>query len=217
MNNWKTFSKGLIRENPVLVMLLGTCPTLATTTLVSSGVGMGLATTFVLICSNVVISLIKKLIPKEVRLPSYIVVIAGFVTFVSFMMQSYLPDLYESLGIFLSLIVVNCIILGRAEMFASKNKVLASALDGAGMGLGFTLALFIIGSIREILGCGTWLGLSLGDWFEPMIFFITPAGGFLVFGVVIAVVTMLSKEHKPKKEFGCQNCPSKDVCEGGCK
>jgi electron transport complex protein RnfE len=217
MNNWKTFSKGLIRENPVLVMLLGTCPTLATTTLVSSGVGMGLATTFVLICSNVVISLIKKLIPKEVRLPSYIVVIAGFVTFVSFMMQSYLPDLYESLGIFLSLIVVNCIILGRAEMFASKNKVLASALDGAGMGLGFTLALFIIGSIREILGCGTWLGLSLGDWFEPMIFFITPAGGFLVFGVVIAVVTMLSKEHKPKKEFGCQNCPSKDACEGGCK
>lgn len=217
MNNWKTFSKGLIRENPVLVMLLGTCPTLATTTLVSSGVGMGLATTFVLICSNMVISLIKKLIPKEVRLPSYIVVIAGFVTFVSFMMQSYLPDLYESLGIFLSLIVVNCIILGRAEMFASKNKVLASALDGAGMGLGFTLALFIIGSIREILGCGTWLGMSLGDWFEPMIFFITPAGGFLVFGVVIAVVTMLSKEHKPKKEFGCQNCPSKDACEGSCK
>lgn len=213
MSYLKTFTKGLIKENPTLVMLLGTCPTLATTTLVSSALGMGVATTFVLICSNIVISLLKNVIPKEVRLPSFIVVIAGFVTFISFILQSYLPDLYESLGIFLSLIVVNCIILGRAEMFASKNNVLASALDGLGMGLGFTLALCIISSIRELLGCGSWLGISIGDWYEPMIFFITPAGGFFVFGIVIAVVAALSKQ-KPKKEFGCENCPSKDVCTG---
>lgn len=213
MSYLKTFTKGLIKENPTLVMLLGTCPTLATTTLVSSALGMGAATTFVLICSNIVISLLKGIITKEVRLPSFIVVIAGFVTFISFIMQSYLPDLYEALGIFLSLIVVNCIILGRAEMFASKNNVLASALDGLGMGLGFTLALCIISSIRELLGCGSWLNISIGDWYEPMIFFITPAGGFFVFGIVIAVVTILTK-GKPKKEFGCENCPSKDVCTG---
>ena len=217
MKYMKELTKGILKENPVLVMLLGTCPTLATTTLLSSSLGMGLATTFVLICSNIVISLIKNLIPKEVRLPCYILIIAGFVTFVSFMMQSYLPELYESLGIFLSLIVVNCIILGRAEMFASKNNVLASALDGIGMGIGFTLALGLIGMIREILGCGTILGFSIGSWFEPMIFFITPAGGFLVFGVVIAVVNMILKaktNKKPKEEFSCANCPSKDVCAG---
>ncbi len=217
MSYWKTFSKGILKENPVLVMLLGTCPTLATTTLVSSALGMGAATTFVLICSNVVISLLKRVIPKEVRLPCFIVVIAGFVTFVSFILQSYLPDLYDSLGIFLSLIVVNCIILGRAEMFASKNNVAASALDGLGMGVGFTLALFIMSSVREILGCGSWLGFSFGNWYEPMIFFITPAGGFFVFGTVIAVVGILTKK-RPKKEFGCENCPSKDACaqKGGC-
>lgn len=214
MNYFKTFSKGILKENPVLIMLLGTCPALATTTLVSSGVGMGLATTFVLLCSNIVISLIKKLIPKEVRLPCFIVVIAGFVTFVSFILQSYVPDLYESLGIFLSLIVVNCIILGRAEMFASKNDVVSSALDGLGMGFGFTLALFIMGSIREVLGCGSWLGMSFGDWYEPMIFFITPAGGFFVFGVIIALVTKFTKDKKPKAEFGCANCPSKNACSG---
>lgn len=216
MSHLKTLTKGLIKENPVLVMLLGTCPTLATTTLVSSALGMGLATTFVLICSNIVISLIKSLIPKEVRLPCYIVVIAGFVTFVSFILQASLPDLYKSLGIFLSLIVVNCIILGRAEMFASKNGVGDSALDGLGMGLGFTLALFIISSIREILGSGSWLGLSFGSWFEPIVFFVTPAGGFFVFGCVIAIVNMISnaKGKKPKESFGCENCPSKDSCTG---
>lgn len=206
MSYLKTFTKGLIKENPVLVMLLGTCPTLAVTTLAINGLGMGLATTFVLVCSNVVISLLKNVIPKEVRLPSFIVIIAGFVTFVSFMLQSYLPDLYNALGVFLSLITVNCIILGRAEMFASKNNVAASALDGLGMGLGFTFALLCIGIIREILGSGSIFGFSFGDWFEPIAFFVTPAGGFFVFGVVIAVVNILSNYKMSSKKFGCKNC-----------
>ena len=221
MKGWKNLTKGLLEENPVLVMLLGTCPTLATTTQAMTGLGMGLATTFVLVCSNVVISLLRKVIPKEVRLPCFIVVIAGFVTFVSFLLQSYVPDLYDALGIFLSLIVVNCIILGRAEMFASKNSVGASALDGLGMGLGFTLALFVIGSCREILGAGSFLGISFGDWYEPILFFITPAGGFFVFGVVIALVNIIlrAKNRKPKEKFGCEGCPNRSSCtnqEGGC-
>ena len=203
-------------------MLLGTCPTLAVTTLAINGLGMGLATTFVLVCSNVVISLLKNVIPKEVRLPSFIVIIAGFVTFVSFMLQSYLPDLYNALGVFLSLITVNCIILGRAEMFASKNNVAASALDGLGMGLGFTFALLCIGIIREILGSGSVFGFSFGDWFEPIAFFVTPAGGFFVFGVVIAVVNILSNYKVSSKKFGCKNCPNAAACqskdgEGACE
>ncbi len=222
MSYLKTFTKGLIKENPVLVMLLGTCPTLAVTTLAINGLGMGLATTFVLVCSNVVISLLKNVIPKEVRLPSFIVIIAGFVTFVSFMLQSYLPDLYNALGVFLSLITVNCIILGRAEMFASKNNVAASALDGLGMGLGFTFALLCIGIIREILGSGSVFGFSFGDWFEPIAFFVTPAGGFFVFGVVIAVVNILSNYKVSSKKFGCKNCPNAAACqskdgEGACE
>ena len=222
MSYLKTFTKGLIKENPVLVMLLGTCPTLAITTLAINGLGMGLATTFVLVCSNVVISLLKNVIPKEVRLPSFIVIIAGFVTFVSFMLQSYLPDLYNALGVFLSLITVNCIILGRAEMFASKNNVAASALDGLGMGLGFTFALLCIGIIREILGSGSVFGFSFGDWFEPIAFFVTPAGGFFVFGVVIAVVNILSNYKVSSKKFGCKNCPNAAACqskdgEGACE
>ena len=222
MSYLKTFTKGLIKENPVLVMLLGTCPTLAVTTLAINGLGMGLATTFVLVCSKVVISLLKNVIPKEVRLPSFIVIIAGFVTFVSFMLQSYLPDLYNALGVFLSLITVNCIILGRAEMFASKNNVAASALDGLGMGLGFTFALLCIGIIREILGSGSVFGFSFGDWFEPIAFFVTPAGGFFVFGVVIAVVNILSNYKVSSKKFGCKNCPNAAACqskdgEGACE
>ena len=222
MSYLKTFTKGLIKENPVLVMLLGTCPTLAVTTLAINGLGMGLATTFVLVCSNVVISLLKNVIPKEVRLPSFIVIIAGFVTFVSFMLQSYLPDLYNALGVFLSLITVNCIILGRAEMFASKNNVAASALDGLGMGPGFTFALLCIGIIREILGSGSVFGFSFGDWFEPIAFFVTPAGGFFVFGVVIAVVNILSNYKVSSKKFGCKNCPNAAACqskdgEGACE
>ena len=212
MSYLKTFTKGIIKENPVLVMLLGTCPTLAVTTLAVNGLGMGLATTFVLVCSNIVISLLKNVIPKEVRLPSFIVIIAGFVTFVSFMLQSYLPDLYSALGGFLSLITVNCIILGRAEMFASKNNVVASALDGLGMGVGFTFALLCIGIIRELLGSGSFFGISLGDWFEPIGFFAQSAGGFFVFGVVIAVVNVISHYKISKKKIGCANCPNAAAC-----
>lgn len=201
-----TFTKGLLKENPVLVMLLGMCPTLAVTTLAENGLGMGLATTFVLICSNVVISLIKKLVPKEVRLPCFIVIIAGFVTIVSFIMQKYLPDLYKSLGIFLSLITVNCIILGRAEMFASKNKVFASFLDGLGMGFGFTFALIIIGSIRELLGSGTIFGFEVGSWYTPIGFFISPAGGFFVFGIVIAIINIITNYKISAKKLDCSSC-----------
>lgn len=221
MSYWKTFLKGLIKENPVLVMLLGTCPTLAVTTLASNGLGMGLATTFVLVCSNVVISLLKRVIPKEVRLPCFIVVIAGFVTLVSFILQVYVPDLYSALGVFLSLITVNCIILGRAEMFASKNNVRASFMDGLGMGFGFTGALLVIGSIREVLGSGSFFGISLGDWFTPIGLFSQPAGGFFVFGLVIALVNVLTNYKISKKKAGCANCPNAAACgklaeEGEC-
>ncbi len=159
-SNLQILTNGIIKENPVLVLVLGTCPTLAVTTMAKNAIGMGLAATFVLLGSNIVISLLKKVIPDKVRIPCYIVVIAGFVTLLSALLQAYVPDVYSALGIFLPLIVVNCIILGRAEMFASKNSVFKSALDGIGMGIGFTFALLIIGSIREILGSGTWFGLA---------------------------------------------------------
>lgn len=221
MSNLKTLTNGIIKENPVLVMLLGTCPTLAVTTFAINGIGMGLATTFVLICSNVVIALLKNFIPKQVRLPCYIVIIAGFVTFVSFILQRFVPDLYNALGVFLSLITVNCIILGRAEMFASKNSVASSALDGVGMGLGFTLALLLMGIIRETLGSGSLFNISFGEWFEPIGFFSSPAGGFFVFGVVIAAVNILTKYAISKKAPGCSGCPNASACgtkeEGGCK
>ena len=203
-----TLTNGIIKENPVLVLILGTCPTLAVTTLAVNGVGMGLAATFVLVCSNIVISLLKNVIPDKVRIPCYIVIIAGFVTILSSLMEAFLPDLYASLGLFLQLIVVNCIILGRAEMFASKHGVLASALDGIGMGLGFTLALLIMGSIREILGAGTWFGIPLTvNLFSPISIFILAPGGFLVYGLVIAAVNKLTKGKAiKKKEFGCSGC-----------
>lgn len=211
MSYMKEFTKGLIKENPNLVMLLGMCPTLAVTTMAENGLGMGLATTFVLICSNFVISLLKKVIPSTVRLPCFIVVIAGFVTFVSIMLDAFLPSLAESLGVFLSLITVNCIILGRAEMFACKNKVLPSILDGLGMGLGFTASLFIVGSIREILGTGQWFGIKiLPEIIEPMTIFILPAGGFFTLGCVIAIVGKLTGK-KPKK-ISCSSCPSRESC-----
>lgn len=168
----KEFLKGIIKENPTLVMLLGTCPTLSMTTQAVNGLGMGLATTFVLLGSCVVISLLKNVIPSQVRLPCYIVIIAGFVTLVSFLLQVYLPDLYETFGVFLSLITVNCIILGRAEAFASKNTVGKSAADALGMGLGFTLTLLLMGSIREILGSGSWFGIDLTfGVLEPIMLF----------------------------------------------
>lgn len=221
MSNLKDFTKGFIKENPVLVTLLGMCPTLAVTTMASNGIGMGLSTTFVLVGSNIVISLLKKIIPDAVRLPCYIVIIAGFVTLIEFLLKGYLPALYDSLGIFLSLITVNCIILGRAEIFASKNKLIPSILDGLGMGLGFTFALFIMGAVREIMGTGSIFGISLPFISEnPMSIFIMPAGGFFTLGIIIAVVNRL-KNKKPPKEISCANCPNAHACslgtdEGGC-
>lgn len=215
-SGWYEFTKGLIKENPTLVTLLGMCPTLAVTTMAVNGIGMGLATTFVLVCSNIVISLLKNVIPKAVRLPSFIVIIAGFVTLISFILQRYVPSLYSALGVFLTLITVNCIILGRAEAFASKNKVLPSILDGLGMGLGFTLSLFTMGSIREILGAGSWMGMKIpGISSEPMLIFIMPAGGFFVLGCIIALVNKLAN-RRPPKEISCEGCPSASICGGSC-
>lgn len=212
MSYLKIFTKGIIKENPVLVMLLGLCPSLAMTSSVKNGFGMGVAATFVLLGSNVVISLLKNMIPKQVRLPSFIVIIAGFVTIIGFLLERFLPDLYASMGVFLSLIVVNCIILARAETFASQNGVFTSALDALGMGAGFTLTLTVISTIREILGAGTWLGISITkDLIEPMAFFTTPAGGFFVFGILVAVINLLSKGKIGRKKLGCEGC------EGGCR
>lgn len=208
--NLYELTKGIIKENPTLVTLLGMCPTLAVTVSASNGIGMGLATTFVLICSNAVISLLKNIIPKAVRLPCFIVVIASFVTLIEFLMKGYLPDLYDRLGLFLSLITVNCIILGRAEAFASKNKVLPSILDAIGMGLGFTLSLFTMGSIREIIGTGQWFGIDL-HLPVTMGMFIMPAGGFFTLGVLIAVVNKIANK-KPPQQVGCANCPNAASC-----
>lgn len=216
MSYMSEFTKGLIKENPTLVSLLGMCPTLAVTVSASNAVGMGAAATFVLICSNLVISLLKKVIPSQVRLPAYIVIIAGFVTVAGFILQAALPDIYDALGIFLPLITVNCIILGRAEMFASKNNAAASVLDGLGMGVGFTLAMLAVSSIREIFGSGTWFGMQIRpDFIEPMQIFIFPAGGFFVLGCVIALVNKISKRTSPAAA-GCAGCPNKDGCAGGC-
>ena len=211
-SNLKEFTKGIIKENPTLVTLLGMCPTLAVTTMAENGLGMGIATTFVLVCSNAVISLLKNVIPKAVRLPSFIVIIASFVTLIEFLMKGYVPALYDSLGVFLSLITVNCIILGRAEAFASKNKLIPSILDGLGMGFGFTLALFLMGSFREILGTGKWMGIDL-HFSDPMTIFIMPAGGFFVLGCIIAMVNKLAK-RKPPEKIGCAGCHCADSCAG---
>ena len=216
-SNWYEFTKGIIKQNPVLVTLLGMCPTLAVTTMAKNGIGMGLATTFVLVCSNIVISLLKNVIPKAVRLPCFIVIIAGFVTLIEFLMKGYLPDLYTALGVFLSLITVNCIILGRAEAFASKNKVIPSIFDGLGMGLGFTLALFAMGSVREILGTGAWMGMSIPVLSaHPMTIFIMPAGGFFVLGCLVALVNKLA-DREPPQEISCSSCPNAAICKGQCK
>ncbi len=224
MNKLGLVTKGIIKENPVLVLLLGTCPTLATTTGAINGVGMGVSTMAVLICSNIVISILKNIIPDKVRIPCYIVVIAGFVTLVQFMLQAYVPALNASLGLFIPLIVVNCIILGRAEMFANKNSIVDSALDGIGMGIGFTLALGCMGLIRELLGSGTVFDVAiLGDHFTPMSIFMLAPGGFFVFAVLVAAVNYFSKGKAiKKKEFGCAGCAMHGTCqsagkEGGCE
>ena len=200
MNQLQNFTKGFIKENPVFILILGMCPTLGVSTSAINGLGMGLATTFVLVMSNVVISLVKNVIPDKVRIPSFIVIIASFVTIVQLVMEGFIPDLYESLGLFIPLIVVNCIVLGRAEAFASKNTVLSSLIDGLGMGLGFALALTVLGGIRELLGAGTIFGLNLG--FFPLdkdnnpvtiLVFVLAPGAFLALGYLVAVVNKIKK------------------------
>ncbi len=214
MTKLQNLLKGIIRENPVLVLILGTCPTLAVTTSAGNAIGMGVAATVVLICSNAVISALRNVIPDKVRIPCYIVLIAGFVTIIEMLMHAFTPSLYEALGIYLSLIVVNCIILGRAEMYASKNGVVDSILDAVGMGIGFTLALFLMASIREVLGSGTWFGMEIPVLKENHISILTMApGGFFVFGCLIALVNKVTKGKAiKKKDFSCATCPSAAVC-----
>ena len=208
------FTKGILKENPVLRLVLGTCPTLATTTSLESAIGMGISAAIVLVCSNIVISALRKVIPQKVRIPCYIVVIAGFVTIVQMLVQAFLPALDEQLGVYLPLIIVNCIILGRAEAFAGKNPVLASALDGLGMGVGFTAALTVMGGVRELLGSGTLLGFQiLPESIPPMTIFILAPGGFFVFGLLMACANRLAeRKGKPKAELGCAGCPMAKQC-----
>ncbi len=213
-NKLSILLRGIIKENPVLVLVLGTCPTLAVTSNVLGAVSMGLAALFVLVCSNAVISAFRKIIPDSVRIPCYIVIIAGFVTIVKLIVKAYLPDINSLLGSYLDLIVVNCIILGRAEMFAKDNKVFDSVLDGVGMGIGFTLALVAMATVREVFGAGSWFGIELPiikDYTVPV---LTQApGGFFVFGVLMALLAFLSGgKATKKKEFGCSGCPQAAVC-----
>lgn len=211
----KILTNGFLNENPVLRLVLGTCPTLATTTMASNGIGMGLAATFVLLCSNIVISALRKIIPDQVRIPCYITVIAGFVSVVQMLVKAYVPSLDSALGVYLPLIVVNCIILGRAEMFASKNNVIDSALDGIGMGIGFTITLTVMGSIREILGSGTWMsGLDgllpflpegfaisvIPESIDPFTIMTSAPGGFFVFGILMAAATWLTTPKAKKQK-----------------
>jgi electron transport complex protein RnfE len=196
---WHELTKGILRENPLFIIVLGTCPALAITTTVENGIGMGLAATFVLVCSNVFISMLRKIIPKQVRIPAFIVVIASFVTIADLVLHAYAYSLWKALGLFIPLIVVNCIILGRAEAFAQSNTVFSSFMDGVGMGLGFTLALILMSSIREILGNGTFLGMKVfGDGFEPAVMMVLPPGGFLTFGFLIAVVNVINIRIKER-------------------
>ncbi len=235
-NLGKELTKGFLKENPVLRLVLGTCPTLATSTSVVNGVGMGIAATLVLICSNTVISALRRVIPEKARIPAYIVIIASFVTIVQMLVKAFVPALDKSLGVFLPLIVVNCIILGRAEAYAGKNPVLASAVDGLGMGIGFTAALFCMGAIREILGAGTFLSgidtmlgayIDLGSFtgfdftavldsagLAPMTLFILPAGGFFVFGILMAFANRLAERKGLQSAAlnGCKGCPHASFC-----
>lgn len=193
MNNFKVLLNGIVKENPTFVLLLGMCPTLGTTSSAINGASMGLATTFVLVCSNIVISLIKNLIPDQVRIPAFVVVIASFVTALEMCMQAFVPEIYASLGLFIPLIVVNCIILGRAEAFACKNGVVPSLFDGVGMGLGFTIALALLGSVREILGTGRIFGVELYSEDYGMLMFVLAPGAFIALGYLIAIVNKFRK------------------------
>lgn len=209
------FTKGIVKENPVLRLVLGTCPTLAVSTSVESALGMGVAASIVLICSNIAISALKKVIPSKVRIPAYIVIIASFVTIVQMVVKAFAPQIDAQLGVYLPLIVVNCIILGRAEAFACKNSVLASAVDGMGMGVGFTAALLLMGAIRELLGTGTIAGLQIiPASVSPMLIFILPPGGFFVFGMLIACANKIAdKKGLSKAELkGCEDCPMAASC-----
>ncbi len=227
----KEFTKGLLIENPVLRLVLGTCPTLATSTSMVNAIGMGISATLVLVCSNIAISALRKVIPDKVRIPAYIVIIASFVTIVQMLVKAFVPALNDALGVYLPLIVVNCIILGRAEAFANKNRVIASAVDGLGMGVGFTAALFVMSLFREFLGNGTLFADAqnllavfgdnvLGGFNgvtilqNPMTIFILPAGGFFVFGILIALANKISGKKKlPKAELhGCEHCPMASTC-----
>jgi len=191
---------GIVTENPTFRLVLGTCPTLAVTTSALNGLGMGAAATFVLVCSNLAISLLRKFIPDQVRIPAFIVVICTFVTMVQLLMQAFVPSLYESLGMFIPLIVVNCIILARAEAFASKNTPLLSAADGLGMGIGFTLALTLMGTIRELIGNGSVFGMNvLGDGYQPMILIILASGGFLTFGLLLGLFNLIVKKIEKRR------------------
>ncbi len=197
----KAFLNGIFKENPIFVLFLGMCSTLAVTTSAFNAVGMGLSTMIVLIFSNMFISMLRRFIPDKVRIAAYVVVIAGFVTIVQMLIEAYAPAVSAALGIYIPLIVVNCIILGRAEAFASKNSVLLSAADGAGMGLGFTLALLIIGSVREILGVGTFFGIQLfGAWYKPISIMILPPGAFLTLALIVMVINLASAGKKKNKE-----------------
>lgn len=209
------FTKGIIKENPVLCLLLGTCPTLAVTTGAINAIGMGVAATLVLVGSNAVISLLQKVISDTVRIPAYITIIAGFVTIVQLIVKAYLPAIDEALGIFLPLIVVNCIILGRAEMYANKNAVIPSVIDGLGMGVGFTAAMLCMGILRELLGTGRVFGITLlpESIFTPITIFILPAGGFFVFGMLIALSNKLQNGKLTGKEFGCECCVMASSCQ----
>ncbi|MBR6939484.1 MAG: electron transport complex subunit E [Clostridia bacterium] len=225
----REFSKGIIKENPVLRLVLGTCPTLATSVSVTNSIGMGIAATLVLICSNVVISALRKIIPSKIRIPAYIVVIASFVTIVQMLVKAFVPALNDALGVYLPLIVVNCIILGRAEAFAGKNSVPASFLDGLGMGIGFTFALVVMATVREVLGSGSFLdginsltrlfGVESFTGFhnilsDPIGIFIMAPGGFLVFGLIMALANKVAEgKGKPKAELGgCAACPMAKSC-----
>ena len=210
--------KGILKENPVFVLILGTCPTLAVTTNVVGAFGMGIAALAVLLCSNILVSLLRKIIPDSVRIPCYIVIIAGFVTMVEMLVHAYFPDLYEMLGVYLALITVNCIILGRAEMFASKNTVFRSALDGIGMGLGFTLAMVAMATVREVLGSASFAGVAIPS-LEPykMDVLVKAPGGMLVYGLLIALVYAITHGKAPvKKSFSCQSCPNLESCHAAC-
>ena len=207
--------RGIIMENPVLILILGTCPTLATTTSVISALSMGIAATVVLVCSNAVISALRNIIPETVRIPCYIVIIAAFVTAVQMLLQAFLPSIYDMLGVYLALIVVNCIILGRAEMYARKNNVVNSILDGVGMGIGFLVALVLMATIREVIGNGSFAGIVIPflDSFKIPVLTQAP-GGFLVYGILIAVMNKLTEKKGgvKRKSFSCEGCPSSGHC-----